>query len=274
VLDKGAVVGLVALVGVAAAAWHWRRRFPLACYGYFVFLVLMAPTSSVLPIKDPIAERRLYFAILGLLLILVDALARLRVERKHLAAGAVVLVLAATAATHARAEVWSNAELLWKDTVAKSPDKWRPHSQLAYAYFEEQRYDLAVAEYRKAAALDPLDADLLVDFGLAYDGLNRTDDALEKLQKAAIIKPSAHVLSQIGMVNGKAGRWSEALVALAAAERLDPNFADTYVYRGIVYIKTGQSLNAVQEFQHALKIEPGNAQATKYLAIAIGQLRK
>jgi hypothetical protein len=78
VLDKGAIAGLAALVAVAAAAWHWRRRFPLASYGYFAFLVLMAPTSSILPIKDPVAERRLYFAILGLLLILVDALARLR----------------------------------------------------------------------------------------------------------------------------------------------------------------------------------------------------
>jgi tetratricopeptide (TPR) repeat protein len=274
VLDKGAIVGLVALVAVAAAAWHWRRRFPLACYGYFAFLLLMAPTSSILPIKDPLAERRLYFAVLGLLLILVDALARLRVERKALAAGAVVLVVAATVATHARAEVWSNAELLWKDTVQKSPRKWRPHSQLAYAYFADQRYDLAVQEYQKAAALDPQDADLLVDFGLAYDGLNRTDDALEKLQTAAVLKPSAHVLSQIGMVNGKAGRWSEALVALAAAERLDPNYVDTYVYRGIVYFKTGQLLNAEQEYRRALAIDPGNEQAAKDLAVVMQQLRK
>jgi tetratricopeptide (TPR) repeat protein len=274
VLDKGAIAGLAALVAVAAAAWHWRRRFPLACYGYFAFLLLMAPTSSILPIKDPVAERRLYSAILGLLLILVDALARLRVERKALAIGAAALVVAATVATHARAEVWSDAEALWKDTVAKSPGKWRPHSQLAYAYYAEQRYDLAVQEYGKAAALDADDADLLVDWGLAYDGLNRTDDALEKLQKAAAIKPTAHVLSQIGMVNGKAGRWSEALVALAQAERLDPNFADTYVYRGIVYFKTGQLLNAIQEYRRALKIEPGNETASKYLAIAIQQLRK
>ena len=35
----------------------------------------MAPTSSILPIKDPIAERRMYFSMLGLLLIVVDLLA-------------------------------------------------------------------------------------------------------------------------------------------------------------------------------------------------------
>jgi hypothetical protein len=52
------------------------RRFPLASYGFFVFLILLAPTSSILPIKDPVAERRIYFAMLGLLLIVVDVLAR------------------------------------------------------------------------------------------------------------------------------------------------------------------------------------------------------
>ena len=40
--------------------WRWprppgvyRRRFPLAGYGYFVFLVLMSPTSSFCPLRTP-----------------------------------------------------------------------------------------------------------------------------------------------------------------------------------------------------------------------------
>jgi Flp pilus assembly protein TadD len=271
-LDKGASIGLLALVAVAAAAWFWRRRFPLATYGYFAFLLLMAPTSSIVPIQDPIAERRLYFGIIGLLLILMDLLSRLHIERKALATGAAVLAVVAAFGTHARAEVWSDPELLWKDTIAKSPDKWRPHSQLAYAYYADQRYDLAVDEYQKTAALHLPDADMLLDWGLAYDGLNRTDDALLKLQQAAVLKPSAHILSQIGMINGKAGRWGEALTALAAAERLDPEFVDTYVYRGIVYFKTGQFLNAVQEYRRALAIDPANQQAIKDLAAAQAQL--
>jgi protein O-mannosyl-transferase len=272
--DKGAIIGLAALLAVAVAAWIWRRRFPLACYGFFLFLLVMAPTSSILPIQDALAERRMYFGVLALLLIVVDGLSRLHMERKALAIGAAALALAATVATHARAEAWSDAELLWKDAVAKNPGAWRPHSQLAFAYFSQQRYDLAVAEYEKAAAIHPADADLLLDWGLAYDGLNRTADALMKLQQSAVLKPNAHVLSQIGMINGKAGNWREALIALAAAERLDPKYADTFVYRGVVYFKTGQLLNAAQEFQHALQLEPGNQNAAKFLAVVKEQLRK
>ena len=58
--EQGAVFVLSCLLALAALAWHYRRRFPLAGYGYFVFLVLLAPTSSILPIKDPIADRRMY----------------------------------------------------------------------------------------------------------------------------------------------------------------------------------------------------------------------
>ena len=69
------------------APWHYRRRFPLASYGFLAFLVLMAPTSSILPIRDPIAERRLYFAMLGLLLVRRICCARVKLPRATLAGG-------------------------------------------------------------------------------------------------------------------------------------------------------------------------------------------
>ena len=83
ILDHGAIAGLVALVALAAAAWHFRRRFPLASYGFFAYLLLMAPTSSILPIQDPMAERRLYFSMLGLLLILLEPLSRVKANPRR-----------------------------------------------------------------------------------------------------------------------------------------------------------------------------------------------
>ena len=99
-------MGLVALLALVLLAWRYRRRFPLASYGFFVFLLLMAPTSSILPIKDPIAERRIYFSMLGLLLIVVDLLARVKWERRVLVgACAGVVLLAAIGDTRPRGGV-------------------------------------------------------------------------------------------------------------------------------------------------------------------------
>jgi protein O-mannosyl-transferase len=273
ILEHGAIIGLAVLLALVAAAWMLRRRFPLATYGFLAFLILLAPTSSILPIRDPVAERRLYFAILGLLLIVVDLLARLRVDRKTLAAGGLAVLLLAASVTHARAEVWSDEIAIWEDTARKSPAGWRPHFQLGFAYFKAQRYNPALEEFQKSAMLHPADADLLLDWGLTFDSLDQLPQALEKLQQSAALKPTAQVYSQIGMVYGKLANWPEALAALAKAQTLDPGFADTYVYLGVVHTKNNQFMDAIQDFRHALALDPANSRAQQFLQAVVNQVR-
>src|SRR5260370_13910940 len=140
----------------------------------------------------PLGDRRMYLPMIGLILIAIDLLRRLKMDRKALAMGAAALIVVATLATHARAGVWSDPILLWQDTARKSPDKLRAHFQLAFAYFDQGRFDLAVAEFQETANRKPPTADLLLDWGLAYDGLNQPDKTLEKLRQAAAVEPTAH----------------------------------------------------------------------------------
>ena len=271
--EHGAIVWLAVLLALMATAFTLRRRFPLACYGFFAFLILLAPTSSILPILDPVAERRLYFAMLGLLLILAEVLARVRIEQKALVAGGLAVVLLAALATHARAAVYSDEISVWEDTARKSPEFWRPHFSLGFAYFKANRYDDAIQEYEKAAALRPTDPELLLDWGLAYDSLNQLQPALEKLQQSAAIQPSAHVYSQIGMVYGKMEQWPAALAALDRAQQINPNFPDTYVYRGVVHTRQNQLFDAMQDFQRAIQLDPNNGRARQFLRAVVNQIR-
>ncbi len=268
ILDRGAIFGLVVLVALAAAAWLYRRRFPLATFGFFCFLLLMAPTSSVLPIRDPIAERRLYLGMLGLLLILVDLADRVTLERKALAAVCAGVALAAAGATRARAAVWSDPLTLWQDTAHKSPDKARVRFQLGFTYSEHGRPDLAIAEFAKAAQLNPpawMKFNLLVDWALAYNAQGRFPEALAKLREAAAIDATAHVYSQIGMVYAEQAQWEGALQALATAENLDPRFAMTYVYRGNIFLNQNRPADAIPQFQRALELDPTLEEAQRNL---------
>src|ERR1022692_4222737 len=121
------------------------------------------------------------------ILIAIDLLRPLKVEPKVLATGAAALLVAAALATHARTQVWSNPILLWQDTALKSPNKVRAHFQLAFAYYEQGRNDLAVIEFQKAAELKPPTSDLLHDWGLALDALNQPQLALAKLRQSAAL---------------------------------------------------------------------------------------
>jgi tetratricopeptide (TPR) repeat protein len=259
ILDRGALFGLIALLALAAAAWHYRRRYPLAAFGFFAFLVMMAPTSSILPIRDPVAERRLYFGILGLILAAAGLLSRLKLPRATLAAAAAAALLIFAVATHARAEVWGNAVALWQDTAEKSPDRARDHFQLASAYADAGQCDRAVAEYEKTSHFPPVDypiTDLLVDWALALDCAGQSQPALAKLREAATIEPTAHVYTQIAKVYGEHSQWSEALDALATAQKIDPTFPSIYAYKGIIDYQTNRFAEAIAEYRHALALDP------------------
>jgi tetratricopeptide (TPR) repeat protein len=273
IMDRGSILGLAGLLALAAVAWRYRRTFPLAGYGFFLFLVMLSPTSSIMPIKDPIADRRMYFPILGLILIAIDLLRRLKVEPKVLATGAAALLVAAALATHARTQVWSNPILLWQDTALKSPNKVRAHFQLAFAYYEQGRNDLAVIEFQKAAELKPPTSDLLHDWGLALDALNQPQLALAKLRQSAALDSTPQVYTQIAKVYAEQRQWTEALDALSVAERLDPSFAITYLYRGKIFLNSNRPAEALVQYQRALAIDPQVPDGRHDLAIVQSMLR-
>jgi protein O-mannosyl-transferase len=270
VLDHGTIFGLIGLIACSVLAWIYRRRFPLASYGWFAFLVLLAPTSSFVPIRDPIAERRMYLPFIGLLFIAVDFLRRWKTGRATMITLLGLVVLAEAALSYQRNQLWSSAVEIWKDTATKSPYKVRPRFQLAFAYYQLQHCDEAVAEYAKAAQLELPKFDLLLDWALAYDCAGKPEDALAKLKQAASITRNAHVYSQIGMEYGKQGKYSEAMEALATAEHLGPNFAMTYVYRGNIYEVQHKVAEAGQEYRHALEVDRFSQAARDGLA-RIGQ---
>jgi Tfp pilus assembly protein PilF len=261
ILDHGAIFGLLGLLAVSVLAWIYRRRFPLASYGWFTFLILMAPTSSFVPIRDLEVEHRLYLPFIGLLFITVEFLRRRKTPGSTLIAVLGLVVLAEAGLSYQRNQLYASAIGIWKDTAEKSPAKVRPRFQLAYAYYQAQRCSEAVEQYDKAAQLQKPKYDLLLDWALAYDCAGKPDQAIAKLKQAAATTKNAHVYSQIGMEYGKQGNYPEAIDALAIAEKLDPKFAMTYVYRGNIFEVQGNREGAAAEYQRALAADPYNQPA-------------
>jgi tetratricopeptide (TPR) repeat protein len=253
---------------VTVAAWLYRRRVPLASYGWFTFLILIAPTSSFVPIQDPLVERRLYLPFIGLVFIVFELLRRWRATRQVLIVTLSMVIVVEAWATYQRNQMWGDKIAMWQDSAAKSPNKVRPQFQLAHAYFDAGQFAESVDEYAKAARIGRPKYDLLVDWGLALDYAGRTDEALAKLQQAAALETSAYVYSQIAMVDGRAGRFAGALAALDIAEKLNSRLALIYEYRGTVYFKQGDPVRAAAEFRRGLAIEPDNARLRGILAQA------
>jgi len=260
ILDHGALFGLLGLIGLGAAAWFGRKRFPLASFGVLAFLYLIAPTSSFIPIRDPLAEHRLYLPLLGFVLIALEFLRRLNFSQ-IVWAGAMICAACAVLC-YQRSEVWTSSLALWQDSVAKSPNKYRPRFQYAYALLYDANKPAEAAEnYEIASRLGPVDHELLVNWALALDKAGRENEALEKLEEALALRPSAHVFATIGMIYAKQSKTQQALDALTHAEQINPRFEWTYVYRGKIYQMQGDNAAAASEFKKALAINPANEQA-------------
>jgi tetratricopeptide (TPR) repeat protein len=262
----GAVYALAGLLAVTVLAWIYRRKFPLASYGWFVWLILLAPTSSFVPIRDTMAERRMYMPFVGLLFVTLELVRHWKVSRNVFIGTLAVVLLLEGALTYQRNLLWSNSVDIWKDTVAKSPDKYRPRFQLAYALYQAGSCSDAAEQYAKAATIEKPRYDLFLDWGLAYDCAGDPQRALEKLQSSAELKRDAHIFSQIGMEYGKIGKYPEALKSLERARRANPRFAMTYYYMGNIHSLQGDQAQAVADYQRVLQFDPGNQPAREALA--------
>ncbi len=265
VFDYGAIYGLVALLALTAVAWIYRKRWPLASFGVFVFLLLIAPTSTVIPIRDVLAERRVYLPFLGLILVVLEPLRRLQFAQAVGACAAALL--ASTVLTYQRSDVWSSPLTLWQDSVAKSPNKVRPRFQLAFAqHFQLGDCAAAVGNYEAASRLEAPDYLLLVDWANALDCAGKEDDAVQVFARAINLndgRPEAFV--GLSAIYGKQRKLQEALNVLSRAEALDPGIAQIYVNRGGIYELQGNHVAAISEYRRAVAVDPANRSAREAL---------
>ena len=98
--------------------------------------------------------------------------------------------------------------------------------QLGRYYHGQTRYDLALAAYRQALALQPLYVDALTGMGVVHAMLGQYDDALRVLRAAASLDPaSVTAQNNLGYIYWLLNEREDALQAYRAALKLDPTNA-------------------------------------------------
>jgi hypothetical protein len=111
-------------IGIAVAR---RRADPLLAFGVVWFVGVLAPTTSFFPVRDAMAEHRLYLASAGLLLATASFAARPLATWRTARAVVAILLLGLAAGTYRRNQTWSDPMLLWEESVRRSPDAWQAH---------------------------------------------------------------------------------------------------------------------------------------------------
>ena len=277
-LDYGPQVAVVFLL-LGVTAWLVFRRHVLGLCGAVFFLVL-APTSSIMPIVDTLFEHRMYVPSAAVLALLVGAgeAGRRRLVRTgrldassatRLGLGLVVLAASAFAYLTVQRNAQYHDEIeIWRwDTQHKvarhNPRTW---NNLSNAAANEGDYALALSAARKALSIEQALPTAQVGVAQALLNLKQLDEALASA--AATAKqfptfPKAHIL--LGRVHAARSEHAQAEAAFRRALQLDDTEPDAWTGLGNAQAKQDKLREAQRSFEKALDIDLLHVQARKSL---------
>jgi len=258
-----------------------RGLRPIA-FGIFWFFITLSVESSVIPIADVIVEHRVYLPSVGFFMALTSTWGLLRTRWGNRAGYAgrallyamVLAVMALSAATYARNDIWKEDVSLWEDVVKKSPNKSRPHYNLGRAYQEQRRFEEAIGEYRTVVqSHSAYSVDALNNIGVSLIEQGRIDEAISGYTAALKLNPGDAVVHyNLASAYVIQGRIDEAISEYAAAIKLNPDSAEVHFYLGAAYKKQGRMNEAINEYHVVLKLNPGDAMSHNNLGNAYGKL--
>lgn len=265
ILDYGSatVSGLVAVLPqallmialLALAGWALVRH-PRAGFGAAAFFLVLAPSSSVVPIvSQTIAEHRMYLP-LAAVVTLALAGAVLRWGASALWAGLVVAV-ACGGLTWQRNRELQRPEDVWTEVIASRPENAR--ARLCLGTLLNKRGDVsgAIGEYEAALRLQPDYIEALNNLGNALQQQGRLAEAIARYQAVLRLKPDwADTHFNLALAYQRTGRLADAIAEYRAALRLAPDDPDTHFYLGNVLGATGDLTGAIAEYERALALRP------------------
>lgn len=258
-LEHGALFSIAALMACIAAAVVFRKRFPLASFGFLLFLLLLAPTSSIIPINDAFVERRMYLPVLALCFIIANMLAGRDLRNFGVAALLALVLCVFAAASYQRNKVWSDVRGFWADTVTNSPGKSRAYWAFAETAVAQDHCDEPVPYLQKADTFMPGDPYILASWAKVLGCKGKFADAIRKLKEGEKKEPSAAIFYALeGLLYGQMDKLDESKAALDKAIQLDPRYVVAYSSRGLWYEAKKEYVKAIADYHAALQIDPMN----------------
>jgi tetratricopeptide (TPR) repeat protein len=256
---------------LALTAWALVRSKMWGFAGAFFFLVL-APTSSIMPIEDLASEHRMYLPLAAIATAAVvaaylagQALMRRRgvAERawKSLGYGAAACAVLLAAAlgwlTFRRNADYRTEVSIWQDTARKRPENPHAWANLADACLTTGDHGNRVLGYcEKAIALQPDFAEAYNNRGTTYAYQNRIEEAIRDYTKAISLRenfPTAYC--NRGNARAMTNDFDAAIRDYDRAIALNPDYAEPYYYRGVACAAQGRIEQAVRDYTKAISLK-------------------
>jgi len=250
--------------GIAAigyVAYRWSRDRPLVAWALLCCVFFLIPSSSVVALKESMAEHRAY-AIGFYLFLAVAWSVPVRWGRKVVVlAGVVVPVLLVL--TVARTRVWNSEVALWTEATSLSPGVAEAWYGLGDAHRFQGDQDQAIEAYETAVSVDPTHLDSWNNMGIAkaergdHIGARRAWQSALKVQRTYC---KAH--ANLAFLAYQRGEVEDAIVEFRTTLVYCPDNLVAHYGLGTVYADERRDpQKAVWHFETLLELDPDFARA-------------
>ena len=271
--------GAIVVALLAASLVALRYRPPLGFLGLSFFLIL-APTSSIMPIADLAMEHRMYLPLAALVTL---AVLGLHVLAGRLTAGPhmktlietsllVIVAIALAARTFDRNLDYASPIAMWNDVLDTAPHNARAHYGLGVAVADRGDLRQAAIHYDRALEIAPDYVDVIANLADLRIKEGKLGEALDHYRRALEIAPDfARAHNNLGNLLTSQGDHAGAADHFRHALRIDPRFSEAHNNLGNFLEHEGRLDEAATHYQEAIRFKPDHVEAHTNLGVVLQQ---
>ena len=221
------ILSIGALLVILVMAIFFARKHRLASFAILWFLGNLFMESSFIPL-EMIFEHRVYLPSMFLILTATVLAAKLiKIPKLKIALSCIIVVILSFW-TFERSRVWGDEELLGRDNVAKSPNKFRMYTNLANVLTQKGNLEEALENYKTALKINPDDEKAYLGIAIVMNYQGKHDEAIKNFNTSLIKNGGAYkavtFLAYYGLGYAYANRWNyeKAMYYYRIALQVDP----------------------------------------------------
>ena len=266
--------GALIVAGMLLGTAIMLRRWPMSAFLGAWFLLILAPTSSVLPVAtQTVAEHRMYLPLAAVIAMVVvggyASAPRLMSHRQQPIIVSIVsvgLIVLLTTVTIRRNQDYMSELRIWQDTVSKCPDNPRAYYNLGVGFSRKGQFNEEIHCYEQALRIKPDYAEAHYNLGVTLVQLGELQDAARHFEVSLRVWPEhAEAQNNLGVVLMRLGKPGDAIPHFEESLRLWPGNAEANCNLGHALAQTGDVADAIRYYERALRFNPDYVPARRSL---------
>ncbi len=257
-------ISALVLLAVTAVAIRFRsQRYLLT--GWLWFLGTLVPVIGLVQVGDQaMADRYAYLPLVGIFVMIAWAAADLADSHRIGFAGCLIpaacVLLALSFVTNRQLGYWSSNYDLWSHALAVTDRNFVAQDNLGGALLMLGKPDDAYSHFQAAAEINPRDPMSHSNLGAYLQEHGKVPEAMEQYDRTISLTTDAGLLAatyaNLGAAYRKLGEDEKARDSYEHALRLNPNQANAYLGLGQLLEKQNQLDDAIRNYSKSVELRP------------------